>query len=189
VVGDCGDMELTFWEKRFCEEYASNGGKAAQAYQAARPDAAVSTCQTESYRVLRKKEIQDYLTDIRKKVVASNFLSSAERRQFLADLTRANPQTVMGDKPHLAQSVTVTRRITESGEVEEKVQVKLPDKLKALQLDAQMAGELAPATADTGELAPVASALESLMGLAGPAPAILSLPAPVLAAEDQEDLL
>jgi hypothetical protein len=125
---------------------------------------------------------------LRANAVQSRFLSSDERRQFLADLTRANPQTVMGDKPHLAQSVTVTRRITESGEVEEKVQVKLPDKLKAIQLDAQMAGELAPATQDAGELAPVASALESLMGLAGPAPAILSLPAPVLAAED-DDLL
>lgn len=182
-------MELTFWEKRFCEEYASNGGKAAQAYQAARPDAALSTCSTESYRVLRRPDIQEYLTDIRKKVVASNFLSSAERRQFLADLTRANPQTVMGDKPHLAQSVTVTRRITDSGEVEEKVQVKLPDKLKAIQLDAMMAGELAPATNETGELAPVANALEALMGLALPSSAPLTLPAPPPAVEDDDDLL
>jgi phage terminase small subunit len=180
-------MELTFWEKRFCEEYASNGGKAAQAYQAARPDAAFSTCNTESYRVLRRQDIQDYLTDIRKKVVASNFLSSAERRQFLADLTRANPQTVMSTQPHLAQGVTVTRRITESGEVEEKISVKLPDKLKALQLDAQMAGELVPVNQGAGELAPVASALETLMGLAAPAPLPLPLPAPRV--DEEEDLL
>ena len=137
----------------------------------------------------RDESIMGEVSKLRVAGITSKFLSADERRQFLADLTRANPQTVMGDKPHLAQSVTVTRRITESGEVEEKVQVKLPDKLKAIQLDAQMAGELAPATQDAGELAPVASALESLMGLAGPAPAILSLPPPVQAAEDEDDLL
>jgi len=127
---------------------------------------------------------------LRANAVQSRFLSHDERRQFLADLTRANPQTVMADKPHLAQSVTVTRRITDSGEVEEKVQVKLPDKLKAIQLDAMMAGELAPATSDTGELAPVANALEALMGLALPTSAPLTLPAPPPPVEDDgEDLL
>jgi phage terminase small subunit len=179
-------MELTFWEKRFCETYASNGGRAAQAYQAARPDAAISTCNTEGYRTLRKPEIQAYLMEVKKGMVVSNFLSAGERRQFLADTVRANPQNVMSEKPHLAQAVTVTRRILESGEVEEKVQVKLPDKLKALALDATMAGELAPVSNDHGELAPVSNALDSLMGLAGPAPA-LALPAPP--AEVEEDLL
>jgi len=128
----------------------------------------------------------EYIGEVRKKMVVSSFLTNEERRQFLADTVRANPQTVMGDKPHLAQSVTVTRRITESGEVEEKVQVKLPDKLKALQLDAAMAGELAPA--QTGAASPIASALDALMGLDAPAPA--PAPAP-LALDDGEgdDLL
>jgi phage terminase small subunit len=182
-------MELTFWEKRFCEEYASNGGKAAQAYQAARPECAISTSKVESCRTLQKPHIQARIEELRKGLVVSSFLTASERRQFLADLTRANPQTVMGDKPHLAQSVTVTRRITDSGEVEEKVQVKLPDKLKAIQLDAQMAGELAPATNETGELAPVANALEALMGLALPTSAPLTLPAPPPPVDDGEDLL
>ena len=92
----------------------------------------------------------------------------------------------MATQPHLAQAVTVTRRILESGEVEEKVMVKLPDKLKAIALDAAMAGELAPSQA--GAASPIASALDALMGLATPAPA-LPAPAPLALDGGADDLL
>lgn len=123
-------------------------------------------------------------------MVVSSFLTMEERRQFLADTVRANPRTVMEDKPHLAQAVTVTRRILDSGEVEEKVQVKLPDKLKALALDAQMTGEMVPVQGGTAS--PIASALDALMGLAGPSPAPAPAPAPLAlppAQAEDEDLL
>jgi hypothetical protein len=182
-------FELREWEKVWAMEYVRNGGNATKAYQVARPNAGLRTCQTEGGKLTRESHIMEEVSRLRVAGITSKFLSADERRQFLADLTRANPQTVMGDKPHLAQSVTVTRRITDSGEVEEKVQVKLPDKLKAIQLDAMMAGELAPATSDTGELAPVANALEQLMGLALPSPAPLTLPAPPPPVADEDDLL
>lgn len=178
---------LNYWEKRFCEEYAANGGKGPQAYQAARPEAAMSTCKTESCRTLQKPHIQARIKELRRKLVVSSFLTMEERRQFLADTVRANPRTVMEDKPHLAQAVTVTRRILDTGEVEEKVQIKLADKLKAIALDAQMSGELAPAQA--GNASPIASALDALMGLGGPtiAPAPAPAPAPLALPPSQAD--
>ncbi len=175
--------KLKDWEKVWAMEYVSNGGNATKAYQVARPNSSHGTCQTEGSRCCRSPHIMAEVDRLRANAVQSKFLSSEERRQFLADTVRANPQTVMGDKPHLAQSVTVTRRITDSGEVEEKVQVKLADKLKAIALDAAMAGELAPAQAGTAS--PIASALDVLMGLATPTPAPLALP-PIW---EDEDLL
>lgn len=180
---------MTYWEKRFCEEYASNGGNAVKAYQMARPQAALSSCKTEGARTLKKDGVMEYIEQVRKKMVVSSFLTTEERRQFLADTVRANPRTVMEDKPHLAQAVTVTRRILETGEVEEKVQIKLADKLKALALDAAMSGELAPAQA--GNASPIASALDVLMGLGGPsvAPSPAPLALPPSQSDDDEDLL
>jgi phage terminase small subunit len=176
-------MKLKFWEETFCQAYAANGGNAIKAYSEARPDAAQSSCRTEGYRTLQKEYIQDRIGEIQQKSMVSRFLNAEERRQFLADTVRANPWTVMEDKPHLAQAVTVTRRILDTGEVEEKVQVKLPDKLKALALDAQMTGEMVPA--QSGTASPIASALDALMGLGGPSPA--PAPAPLALPPSQEE--
>lgn len=170
-------MRIKHWEKVFVGEYARNGGNASKAYQVAKQDCAWATCQAEGSKTSRLPHIMEELERVRLTGITKRFLDVEERRQFLADTVRANPQTVMADKPHLAQAVTVTRRILDTGEVEEKVSVKLPDKLKALALDAAMAGELAPAQA--GAASPIASALDALMGLATPTPAPAPAPAPL----------
>lgn len=185
--GHMVETKLKNWERVWALEYVRNGGNATKAYQVARPESSLGTCQTEGSRCHRTPHIMAEVERLRAEMVQSKFLSSDERRQFLADTVRANPQTVMSEKPHLAQAVTVTRRILDTGEVEEKVQIKLADKLKALALDAQMSGELAPVQG--GNASPIASALDALMGLAGPSPAPAPLALPPSQAEDDEDLL
>jgi hypothetical protein len=89
-----------------------------------------------------------------------------ERRQFLADLVRVNPRDAMDLQPHLVQQVTVTRRTLEDGSTEEKVAVKLGDKLKAIQLDAVLAGEYKETkVVEVGQIADLDNALERLLGL------------------------
>ena len=166
---------MKHWEKVFVGEFVRNGGSSSKAYLAAKPNSAWSTCLAEGSKTSRLPHIMEEVERLRLTDLKNRFLSVEERRQFLADTVRANPQTVMATQPHLAQAVTVTRRILDSGEVEEKVMVKLPDKLKAIALDAAMAGELAPS--QVGNASPIASALDLLMGLATPAPAPLA-PAP-----------
>jgi|GEM_PF-2276799 len=76
------------------------------------------------------------------KVVASGALTRAEKRAFLARVVRANLQdgSVDGD---LLQSVDITRR----GEDKVLEKQRLADKLKAIQLDNDLAGEGAEAEA------------------------------------------
>ena len=162
-------------KKRFAGEYFRNGGNAARAMGVIFPTMAESSLYGNAMELLAHPDVQSELRELRA-VTATGLLSAEESRQFLADLVRATPRSVMGGDSPLAQSMTLTRRILESGEVEERVTVKIPDKLKAIQLDAMLSGRLKGNGDEVGEaLAPLADGLKALMGLATPPPA---LPAP-----------
>lgn len=97
-------------------------------------------------------------------------LTAMERREWIADLVRVDPRKALTTSPHLVQSVDVTRRILETGEVEERVKIKMPDKLRAIEVDAKL-DTLANATDDETSL--LLDGLAELMGVTAPA-----LPAP-----------
>lgn len=161
--------------RRFAEEYAHNGGNAARAMGVVCPNMAESSLLANGGEMVARAEVQRELRAIRSQTVMGT-LSMEEKRKFLADLVRANPRSVMDGNSPLVQSMTLTRKINESGEVEERVTVKIPDKLKAIQLDSMLTGELRGNGDEVGEaLAPLADGLKALMGLTTPPPA---LPAP-----------
>lgn len=139
------------------------------------PQMAESSLLAHGGEMVARAEVQRELRELQA-VSVVGVLTMEEKRKFLADLVRANPRSVMDGNSHLVQSMTLTRKINESGEVEERVTVKIPDKLKAIQLDSMLTGELKGNGDEVGEaLAPLADGLKALMGLATPPPA---LPAP-----------
>jgi phage terminase small subunit len=84
-------------------------------------------------RLLAEPKIKAYLSHLRETAYLANVLSLAEKRSFLADIVRTPVGKVdINDK--LAQGVRYR-----DGEMQE---LKMPDKISALKLDAQLAGEL-----------------------------------------------
>ena len=84
-------------------------------------------------RLLAEPKVKAYYASLRETAFLANVLSLAEKRSFLADVVRTPVGKVdIGDK--LAQGVRYR-----DGEIQE---LKMPDKISALKLDAQLAGEL-----------------------------------------------
>jgi phage terminase small subunit len=84
-------------------------------------------------RLLAQPRIKMYYNKLREMAFLANVLSLAEKRSFLADVVRTPVGEVdVGNK--LAQGV----RYREG----EMVELKMPDKISAVKLDAQLAGEL-----------------------------------------------
>ena len=84
-------------------------------------------------RLLSEPKVKQYLSSLRETAFLANVLSLAEKRSFLADIVRTPIGKVdINDK--LASGVRYMK-----GEM---VELKMPDKISALKLDAQLAGEL-----------------------------------------------
>lgn len=114
-------------------------------------------------------------------------LTAKERREWVADLVRIDPRKALAEKPHLVNSVDVTRRILETGEVEERVRIKLPDKLRALEVDAKLDSV---GGGDDDEAGLLLDGLAELMGVAAlPEKGINMDPAPALPDKDDVDTL
>lgn len=77
-------------------------------------------------------------TFLREQVASAKVLTAQERREFLASVVRTPVGSVNEHSP-LAQEVTY-----EENERGSRTKVKMPGKLEALKLDAEMAGELSP---------------------------------------------
>ena len=84
-------------------------------------------------RLLSEPKVKQYLTSLRETAFLANVLSLAEKRSFLADIVRT-PVGEVDVNNKLAQGVRYMK-----GEM---VELKIPDKISALKLDAQLAGEL-----------------------------------------------
>lgn len=83
--------------------------------------------------LLAQPKVRAYFSLLRETAFLANVLSLAEKRSFLADVVRTPIGKVdVNDK--LAQGVRYMK-----GEM---VELKIPDKISALKLDAQLAGEL-----------------------------------------------
>ena len=83
--------------------------------------------------LLAQPKVKMYFAKLRETAFLANVLSLAEKRSFLADVVRTPIGEVdIGNK--LAQGVRY-----KDGEM---VELKMPDKVSALKLDAQLAGEL-----------------------------------------------
>lgn len=129
-------------EIRFCSVYTANGGNKAKTGRDMWPRLDDGASFERVGRMLLRQPIQDELARLARCTVAAGLMDNMERRQFLADLTRADVTQLHKLNGKLIQSYEVTETVTPDGDTVRKVRVKIPSKLDALKLDAMLAGEL-----------------------------------------------
>ena len=120
-------------EAQFCR-FVAAGDKQSTAYMKAGYNAAtMNSAYVCASQLMRRPRIAAYLRSLRESTWVANVLSLAEKRAYLADVVRT-PVGEVDEKSPLCQSFKV--------DGEGKIEYKTPDKLKALELDAKLAGEL-----------------------------------------------
>ena len=133
---------LSAQQQRFCAVYATDGNAAA-AYRAAYPKSSGNAANTSASRLLKNADIQAEVSRIRNAasgIVGMAVLSIAEKRDFIARLVRARVGELRSDSD-LWQSIKTTEAGTE---------YRLPDKLRAIQADNDLAGVGSTAAGNEG---------------------------------------
>ena len=128
--------------------YATDGNAAA-AYRAAYPSSSVAAANTSASRLLKNADIQAEVARIRNAAtgdVGMAVLSIAEKRDFIARLVRARVGELRSDSD-LWQSIKTTEAGTE---------YRLPDKLRAIMADNNLAFDGAEAKGNEGLAALIA---------------------------------
>ena len=139
---------LSAQQQRFCAVFATDGNAAA-AYRAAYPSSSVDAANTSASRLLKNADIQAEVSRIRNAatgVVGMAVLSIAEKRDFIARLVRARVGELPRDSD-LWQSIKTTDAGTE---------YRLPDKLRAIMADNDLAFDGAEAKGNEGLAALIA---------------------------------
>jgi hypothetical protein len=91
------------------------------------------TATNNAYGILKNPRVAKYFSELQESAYLANVLSLAEKRSFLADVVRTSVgELTLQNK--LAQRVRYHK-----GEM---VELSMPDKIKAVELDAKLAGEL-----------------------------------------------
>ncbi len=103
------------------------------AYQMAYPSASLRTAEVQSSRLMQRADISQTLAQLRSQVEAKAILSLQEKRAYLARVVRTSATELVAGS-ELIQSV--------STEKDGSINLKMPDKLRAIYLDARLAGEI-----------------------------------------------
>lgn len=90
--------------------------------------------------MLAKADVQARLQELREEARRADLLTMQQKRAFLKRVVQT-PISAVTEDDALCARVVRTTRVTGEGTVE-KVVIEMPDKLKALELDAKLAGEL-----------------------------------------------
>ncbi len=86
-------------------------------------------------KIENRPHVQQYMAELRESVWVQNAMSIAEKRSLLADVARAKPQDITEESPIASLSI--------DGEGNRSLQgPKIGDKLKAIELDSRLSGEL-----------------------------------------------
>jgi len=127
--------ELSEGEKRYCMERV-RGKSLAKSYEAA--GYAVTHSKYAAIRgakIENRPHVQKYMAELRESVWVQNAMSIAEKRSLLAEVARAKPEEINEESPIASLSV--------DGEGNRSIQgPKVSDKLKAIELDSRLSGEL-----------------------------------------------
>ena len=153
---------LTRREEKFCLLMVSGEMSQADAYKKAGfKTTNKASGSANANRLLKRDNVARYVLALRRQIereaIGKTLLTTLERRQALAQIWRT-PAGLVDENSPLAQSYRRRTRTVrgEIGEeiIEEIVEVKMPDKLQALKLDAILAGELSPKDDPTGGYIP-----------------------------------
>lgn len=121
------EYELKPRERRFADEYISNGRNATQAYRAISPNAKETTCATQGLVYLRKPNISEYIKDKTKERLNASNLTAQDVIDELIAIGFAKPQKGVSKQiDRLTNKVTV--------DIEYESTARHEDRLKALEL-------------------------------------------------------
>lgn len=79
-------MALTAKQKLFCEEYVANGYKPQEAYRAIFPDATDATVRSNTYVMLKRPEVKEYIQQIQKERFEALNISAERIAEKLAEI-------------------------------------------------------------------------------------------------------
>lgn len=134
------EHSLKFKQLQYCR-FRACGDSQASAYIKAGYNASNAKSAAVCASQLEKRPgVSAYLQSLRKSTYLANALSIEEKRDFLATVVRT-PVGEIDEKSPLCQSYKVDK--------EGQIEYKMPDKLRALELDAKLAGELKESTAQS----------------------------------------
>jgi phage terminase small subunit len=126
---------LNVRQERFAQLVAS-GMAASRAYQNAGYKSTGNAAESSAVQLLRNPKVVAYVDDLKNRAKRKNenavFLTIEEKRTFLREVV-TTPVGQVDASSRLAQAVKVTKDGKE---------IRVPDKLRALELDAKLAGEL-----------------------------------------------
>jgi len=126
--------------ERFCQLMAGGNLSRTAAYEAAY-GATGKAAGNSGSRLMEKVGIVQRIDELQLKVEENTVLTLAEKRTFLRSVV-TTPIGVVDEHSALAQRVKRSTRTTRDGRSITETEVELPSKLKALELDAKLAGEL-----------------------------------------------
>lgn len=84
--------ELTKHERKFAEEYVSNGYKAVAAYMVGYPNAKESTAKTDAWIVLKRPRVKEYIADLQKDGFERLCINAERIAAELAEIAFADKQ-------------------------------------------------------------------------------------------------
>jgi phage terminase small subunit len=166
---------LTTKQKRFTENHIIRGMSIAESVR--RAGYQVKSGRSEDYgslgcRILKTERVSAYVTKLRNKVMAKDALSIEEKRAFLAKAVRSSPAEITPDSP-LCQEYR--EDVDNQGNVRR--QVKLVNKLQAIEIDNKMSGHNYADTQDHTQTNPFLFLVSFFGNGSAPAPAPLPAPA------------
>lgn len=130
--------KITPQQQEFVNKVAS-GDSATTAY------VNIYNCKKESAssaasRLLKKPSIKNELSRLKKAAEKNTLMGIQHKRALLTEMI-LSPAVGIDPKSPLVQNVKIKRRTLPDGTVEEDITVTLPDKLKAIELDAKLSGQ------------------------------------------------
>lgn len=132
-IKTASDRELTEKERNFCRNLIGGMNQRTAYLSAGYNASSTESADAAASQVKARPRVSEYLRQLREAAFTANVLSLAEKRDFLARAVRTPLSSISADSD-LAQGIKYDR--------EGNAELKIPDKLKALELDAKLAGEL-----------------------------------------------
>lgn len=94
-----------------------------------------------AWRMRDVRGVSERITELFERSAAKRVLTLAKKREILHDIATTAPGAINENNP-LCQSFKKRTRTDRDGGITEEVEYDLPSKLKAIELDAKLAGEL-----------------------------------------------
>lgn len=128
------------WER--LAQLIAIGTNQTQAYAEAFAVPVSDSAKSNASRLLQHPDLVKRVAKLRGEITIEDTLTLRRKRQLLSQFAQADLSRPLDELLPICQSVKRSSRTTNNGDIVEDIEVKLPNKIEAIQLDARLAGEL-----------------------------------------------